>query len=758
MPHTINGIGTTYYGNSNSRVRVGPCEACGKVATLSSYDTRYWFVVVFIPVIPLGKKRIIDQCGVCRRHRVMDLREWEAARAKAMEEGMRKVVDHPGDLEALTALHGTCLFFGEWEKADQLGDRIEKEFPDDPKAHLHVASAHAYRGRGDQVEKSLARAHELDPAIAPPAPSAESSRPKRPGSSRRQKILLGIFVLLVLGVAVLVDQYEVHHRTLHVVNGYGAPLTVKIPEVGDLDIPPLSRRTLELPEGKYTARVTGALAADLPFEMSSSMIVRNFKSPLFILNPGGVAIILREDTVYGSKSDNGTISVHYGRPFLTFENIDYPFQDFPRQISVKSSESKRRRRLEHYTKPAIDVFNFLIEGKRANEGLALAEWAIDSHPARSEFLAAYAEAGADPAHREQVRRGLQGRLGRRPVDIPLHRAYQDLSRHSDPRGLLAEYEPLLKADPGNSALLYLRGRLAPGIAESAGYFDRSVAADPGNAYAHFALAYGRMSRGEWKEALASNARACELAPENSAFREQLDEVRMGLGQLELLEKELRERCKKEPGVASASLDRLVGLVALRNDCDAAFALCEEFRRIHGARDAWGAQIVEGILRCRAHYAAGNFSALEAEAAKGLKDSLNAYQIIARIELGRLDEAEALVAADDTDAFGILARSIAWFLKGDAVKADELRMKAADLLKAGSPGAANVASLLTAGKAPSLLAVMDVEGSPHEKAILLTACAQAYPELAGELRPRAQALNISTGYPRHLLRRALEKKP
>jgi len=38
------------------------------VANLESYDTRLWFVVIFIPIIPLGRKRIIDACPFCRRH------------------------------------------------------------------------------------------------------------------------------------------------------------------------------------------------------------------------------------------------------------------------------------------------------------------------------------------------------------------------------------------------------------------------------------------------------------------------------------------------------------------------------------------------------------------------------------------------------------------------------------------------------------------------------------------------------------------
>ncbi len=60
MPSVINGIGTWYYGKRNiHRFRAG-CEFCNRVGDLESYDTTLYFVVVFIPVIPIGKKRILS--------------------------------------------------------------------------------------------------------------------------------------------------------------------------------------------------------------------------------------------------------------------------------------------------------------------------------------------------------------------------------------------------------------------------------------------------------------------------------------------------------------------------------------------------------------------------------------------------------------------------------------------------------------------------------------------------------------------------
>ena len=68
MPSTVNGIGTGYWGKKNRHSYQGQCRGCNRQTTLTCYDTTYCFVVLFLPVIPLGKKRILDYCAACSRH------------------------------------------------------------------------------------------------------------------------------------------------------------------------------------------------------------------------------------------------------------------------------------------------------------------------------------------------------------------------------------------------------------------------------------------------------------------------------------------------------------------------------------------------------------------------------------------------------------------------------------------------------------------------------------------------------------------
>ncbi|MEO0588253.1 MAG: tetratricopeptide repeat protein, partial [Planctomycetota bacterium] len=52
------------------------CEHCGKLGMLKSHDVTRYFSLYFIPLIPLGTKRIIHECPACKMAREMPITEW----------------------------------------------------------------------------------------------------------------------------------------------------------------------------------------------------------------------------------------------------------------------------------------------------------------------------------------------------------------------------------------------------------------------------------------------------------------------------------------------------------------------------------------------------------------------------------------------------------------------------------------------------------------------------------------------------------
>ena len=109
MPATINGIGTHYYGAKNRSARVGTCKACGRSATLSSYDTREWFCVIFIPLIPIKKYRILNDCSRCRKHYRIAADEFAQKLAEATAPLRAAIRNSPRDPQPYAALIQTLI-------------------------------------------------------------------------------------------------------------------------------------------------------------------------------------------------------------------------------------------------------------------------------------------------------------------------------------------------------------------------------------------------------------------------------------------------------------------------------------------------------------------------------------------------------------------------------------------------------------------------------------------------------------------------
>jgi len=163
VPQTINGIGTWYYGKKNVHTRVGTCEHCGQQAELTDYETRLWFVFIFIPIIPLGRKQILGKCARCTRHRAVPLREWVEARDEAIQETGSATATDPQNPEAAMDLHGTLVAFQKHDEAKALADIMAKRFADNVEVQLHLGTWHELENRDAEADACFARAFELDP-------------------------------------------------------------------------------------------------------------------------------------------------------------------------------------------------------------------------------------------------------------------------------------------------------------------------------------------------------------------------------------------------------------------------------------------------------------------------------------------------------------------------------------------------------------------------------------------------------------------
>ncbi|NQT12735.1 MAG: tetratricopeptide repeat protein, partial [Planctomycetes bacterium] len=163
MPSTINGIGTTYYGKGNLNTRSGVCEHCKSQAAFSSYETRLWFVVLFIPIIPLGKKQILDQCSACTRHRIVPLGEWERVRDEATDEVAAQAERDPNDPEAAMEMLATLVGFQKHQEAMELADGMVTRFSDHADVQFQLGAWYETAGQTEKADACFERALRLEP-------------------------------------------------------------------------------------------------------------------------------------------------------------------------------------------------------------------------------------------------------------------------------------------------------------------------------------------------------------------------------------------------------------------------------------------------------------------------------------------------------------------------------------------------------------------------------------------------------------------
>jgi tetratricopeptide (TPR) repeat protein len=167
MPMTVNGIGTHYVGKRNRQTRVGVCRACNFQSSLDSYDTRLWFVILFIPVIPLGRKRIIDQCGHCRRHWVAEWSSYEMSKQLGISGAMDRYREQPSPEAALDA-HATLLSFQQFKEAEDFRQLALREQEGSSLLCAGLASQLSQVGETDEA----ARLFEQSLGLRPDLPEA----------------------------------------------------------------------------------------------------------------------------------------------------------------------------------------------------------------------------------------------------------------------------------------------------------------------------------------------------------------------------------------------------------------------------------------------------------------------------------------------------------------------------------------------------------------------------------------------------------
>jgi len=848
MPTTVNGIGTHYYGKKNRVARAAVCRSCGHYGELLSYDTRLWFVVVFIPIIPLGRKRILDACPACRRHFVAKAAEYEQSKQLQTSESLDRYRREPSP-DAAAEAHARLIGFHEHEQADDLRRDALARFPDHAglRAWLaeHLWETSDYEGSRKLFDES----HRLDPdapegrvgvarfraadgdldeamglldfLTEPGAGSQHSLQPldfladrlqavgrhedalklagvlrreiptlddvhafrafvrksekalKRPESilSRRPFSIAGLFrsegspyppwvrkaalggiaLALIAGGLAANNEYIRRHRTLHVLNATGATAQVRVDDGPPVPVDGMGRLTVS--EGPHVVKISGPVEETHQVALQSEYFERWTHSPVWIVNPGGEAVVDQLTHTYQANGGPSRRDRLVGRPVIHVPHVDYLFTPAPDRLQTKSNQPVVKTEVEWAQGEDVAAFLEASGGDR-QAAMSFAEGRLRRGP-DPDLLRAYLETMT----RESAPRGLaflKSGIDHRPVDVGWHRAYQSMCEAlNDADGLIPYYDQLLQTAPNDAALLYLRGRVEPDWEAQASYYTRAIEADPKQPWPRASLASQAAAEGRWDDALKLAAEAVERGfddPEGMAGL--VHTARLAKGEADTEVDAARAALAATP-LSLKPLERLLEALAASGRAG----------EIDGAITSWAAPLPPDVqsriiphLKSMGLYIAGrgqeaaDYCASQPEL-RTAPENLHALLAIGRA--GQAAEDEGFAPLWEAPSL-LLSLSVGLGLDGRTDDAASRREQAAakQIERAGVTDYGKAGRLLAAAEAPSTREVVRLYIDPDEKAMLMAALAQKHPAEAGRFLAEAARYDVLPKLGHLLLQRAV----
>ncbi len=158
-----------------------------------------------------------------------------------------------------------------------------------------------FRHMVEKSEKALGRSEALLPKRKFSWRNFRSESDPSARSRARTFLILGVIVALVSLGFLIANEYIRRHRTVYLVNAHAIPAIVEITGT-DLRRKTGRLESFELKEGNYHAVLSGPVKHKLDFEIQTSYFSSWFDDPVWILNIGGDAILLRREVTYNTNT------------------------------------------------------------------------------------------------------------------------------------------------------------------------------------------------------------------------------------------------------------------------------------------------------------------------------------------------------------------------------------------------------------------------------------------------------------------------
>jgi hypothetical protein len=519
------------WGNYNRRdysfVRT-ECPCCGHKGYHKSYTSSRFFTLYFIPVIPIGRQRILSECPNCEASAAAPYGTWRKLNKKEVPESVATYLSKPTDLHAAEQFMGAVFASQNRDALRGIGPKIEVEFARNTKLLARLADLYSYLCM-DQMANALylKLLNESKEAYIGEWADAHMRLRSRSKPEIPNRFLQSIPVLIFPAIVcffILPAVLSFITKPLdyaYMANGLDHPYTATINGT-ELTLHPRANtitRHVTYGVNEIIYETPYGDSVSYTFSVENSRWDRAFGGPVIIINPDQAALILKEVTTYSSSpdpDDEYSYEIQVGEPWYVFKNIDFRFEEYPDEIDLPYSKDKVLKTrisqlMDDSHEETIDIlaYNDLfpeLKNYVANK--------LRGGDQSTGLIHAAAKLLAPETFNELAAPNLK----KRPVEIEWHRAYQRVAGASVPLPeLLQEYRAMVTREPGNSALTYLLARITEEPDESLELLLNSSTMGDSGGFAANALSYHYLLEGQFEKALSYSNQAVEYAPENTQF-------------------------------------------------------------------------------------------------------------------------------------------------------------------------------------------------------------------------------------------------
>jgi len=350
--------------------------------------------------------------------------------------------------------------------------------------------------------------------------------------------VLGILLVIVIAYAILNPT-----QSMQIINRMKVPAAVTFPDKESITVTAGGHRVVHAPFGEYDVKVEleGGQVENVRVNIPKG------ENKIHILNVCGGAVIIWEQTTYSTNpnpNEENPFRLYTGDRFFSLDIPDYRFQDFPEEITVSYDGAS-------ITQTRIGVLDFspeelmnsiLLNNLTPAKIIDYLETHLPHYPDSETLLSVYTILAFAGSNWQRTHDFMEPFLARRPVWIEWHRFYQGLFMTSGKEPEIRKiYDDLLAKEPGDSGLLYLRGRIEEDSERALQYYNKAIETNPKNPHPYYAKAYHLFSRAELETARKLCATACELLPTSDRMEEHFYLLRLGLKEYDTLEKELASK-------------------------------------------------------------------------------------------------------------------------------------------------------------------------------------------------------------------------